>query len=300
MSERWRIRNPSSDGNARARLAAVAGRQFGRVRGDQIGASRTTIARWVERGYLYSELPGVYAVGHAARTTESQLAAAVLYAGHGAALSHGTAAWWWGLVKHAPAVIHVSAPNRRKSRTGIRVHGRREFERVQRNGLPVTTVEQTLFDFAAEAEPGLLRFALANADYAGLLNVAALDAICHPGAAGTTRLRAALAVHRPELAKTRSEIERLLIELCEGFGLPLPKLNVYRHGWLVDAVWDEQRVIVELDGYKNHRTKGQLESDHQRDLELRAHGYTVLRYTWRQLTDTPDAVAADIRERLRV
>jgi len=33
-----------------------------------------------------------------------------------------------------------------------------------------------------------------------------------------------------------------------------------------------------------------LESDHRRDLALRAAGYTVLRYTWHQVTRTPDRV----------
>lgn len=276
----------------------MAGRQFGRVRCDQLDVSRTTIGRWVATGYLHEELPGVYAVGHRARTTESGLAAALLYAGPGAALSHGTAAWWWGLINHPPALIHVSTPKRRISQPGICVHARRHFERVQRNGLPVTPVAQTLLDFAADDGHGLLRFALANSDYHGLLNIEAIDAICRRGAPGSARLQAALAVHRPQLAHARSKIEHLLVEVCEGHGLPLPTLNVYRHGWLVDAVWDEQRLVVELDGYKAHRTKAQLESDHQRDLELRAAGYTVLRYTWHQLTTMPDAVARDIRRHL--
>lgn len=244
--------------------------------------------------------PRVYAVGHAARTTESDLAAAVLYAGHGAMLSHGTAAWRWGLINHPPPGIHISTPKRRKSLPGIRVHERRSVERVMRNGLPVTSIAQTLLDFAVDAKDGLLRFALANADYDDLLNVGALEALCRRGVPGSTRLRAALAVHRPELAQTRSGLERLLFELCEAHRLPLPKLNVYRHGWLVDAVWDEHRLVVEVDGYKGHRTKAQLESDHQRDLELRARGYTVLRYTRRQLTQTPDVVAAEIRRFLAV
>jgi very-short-patch-repair endonuclease len=162
----------------------------------------------------------------------------------------------------------------------------------------VTTVAQTLLDFAADAEDGLLRFALANADYNRLLKIDDVDAICRRGAPGSAHLRNALAAHRPELAHTRSEIERLLIELCDAHRLPLPKLNVYRHGWLVDAVWDEHRLVVELDGYNSHRTKAQLESDHQRDLELRARGYIVLRYTWRQLTEAPAQVASDIRRHL--
>ena len=260
--------------------------------------ARSTVARWVAIGYLLEELPGVYAVGHSAKTTESELAAAVLYAGRGAALSHGTAAWWWGLIKHPPPLIHVSTPKRSKSRSGVHVHGRREFRRVQRNGVPVTAVEQTLLDFAADAPHRLLRLALANADYQGLLNFPALEAVCRRGAPGSARLRAALDAHRPELARARSELERRLIELCEAHRLPLPELNVYRHGWLLDAVWEDRRLVVELDGYEGHRTKGQLEADHQRDLELRAAGYVVLRYTWRQLTETPDAVARDIGRHL--
>lgn len=298
MSERWRIRSGSSYENAKVRVAALAGRQFGRVRRDQIDAAASTVSRWVATGYLLPELPGVYAVGHSARTTESDLAAAVLYAGHGAALSHGTATWWWALIKHPPPLIHVSTPGRRRSMQAIRVHPRRHVERVQRNGLPVTTVAQTLLDFAADAERGLLRFALANADYHQLLDIGAIDAICGHGVPGSSSLRAALAVHRPELAHARSTIERLLVELCEAHGLPLPKLNVYRHGWLVDAIWDEQRVIVELDGYRGHRSKAQLESDHRRDFQLRAAGYTVLRYTWRQLTETSDAVALELHRYL--
>jgi very-short-patch-repair endonuclease len=281
-------------------VAAAAGRQFGRVRRDQIGVSRTTIARWIADGYLYPELPGVYAVGHPARSAESELATALLYGGPGAVLSHATAAWWWGFIKHRPSLIHVSTAGRRRSRAGICVHERRRLERSERNGLPVTTVEQTLLDFAADAERALLRFALANADYHGLLDVAALDAACGRGAFGSVRLRQALAAHRPELAWSRSELERRLIGLCEAHRLPLPRLNVYRHGFLVDAVWDERRLIVELDGYPAHRTKAQLESDHQRDLELRKRGYTILRYTWRQLIQTSEAVALDIRRHLVV
>lgn len=292
------MRKPCPDGNAKVRLAAVASRQFGRVRSDQIGVSRTTIGEWVRTGYLHLELPGVYAVGHAARTTESDLAAAILYAGHGAMLSHATAAWWWGLINHPPATTHVSVPGRRKSRAGIRIHARRQVERVRRNGLPVTTVSQTLLDFAAEAKHALLRFALANADHNDLLDPDAIEALCGRGASGSARLRTALAVHRPELAHTRSELERLLFALCEAQRLPLPQFNVYRHGWLIDALWEDQRLIVEVDGYKGHRTKAQLESDHQRDLELRARGYIVLRYTWRQLTESPEAVARDIRRQL--
>jgi very-short-patch-repair endonuclease len=42
-------------------------------------------------------------------------------------------------------------------------------------------------------------------------------------------------------------------------------------------------------------SEAEIYTDHHRDLELRAARYVVLRYTERQLEETPAAVAADIR-----
>ena len=38
-----------------------------------------------------------------------------------------------------------------------------------------------------------------------------------------------------------------------------------------------------------------MEQDRRRDLDLRAAGYTVLRYTWRQPADEPQRIVADLR-----
>src|SRR6202045_2481733 len=100
---------------AKEAVARVAGRQFGRISWIQLralGVDNRTINRWLATGYLFRVLPGVYAVGHRAKTTEADLFAAVLYAGPGAMLSHATAAWWVGLVKSRPYMIHVSTPRR--------------------------------------------------------------------------------------------------------------------------------------------------------------------------------------------
>jgi hypothetical protein len=257
-----------------------------------LGVPHSTIGDWRAAGYLHWELPRVYAVGHPGRSTESDLAAAVLYAGPGAMLGHGTGVWWLDLLKYPPAQIHVSTPRRIRSRDNIVVHGRRRLERIWRNGLPVTTPTQSIIDYAATGSPDLLRLVLANADYHDLLDLEALSQ------AGNAALSAALQIHLPELALTRSDLEILLLSFCEAQDVPIPEINFPLNGWLVDAVWLEQKVVVEVDGLKGHRTRAQLEHDHQRDLELRAAGYTVLRYTRRQLEQTPAAVAADIRRYL--
>jgi very-short-patch-repair endonuclease len=176
------------------------------------------------------------------------------------------------------------------------VHDRRRIKRIWHRGLPITTPTQTIIDFAATGSADLLRFVLANADYQDILDVEALSNAT--GVAGAPALREALRIHLPELAHTRSRLERLLVGFCQSQHLPIPQVNIQVEGWLVDACWPDRKVVVEVDGWRGHRTWAQLQSDHQRDLELRAAGYVVLRYAERQLVDTPAAVAADIKRYL--
>ena len=127
-------------------MGAVAGRQFGRIASWQLarlGVSRRSISRWVKEGYLHRVVPGVYAVGHVAPSVEGDLATAILYAGPGATFSHATAAWWFGLIDQRPQTIHVSTPRRHKSGRAIKVHDRRDLERVWHHNLPITTPAQT-------------------------------------------------------------------------------------------------------------------------------------------------------------
>src|SRR5579884_875972 len=133
--------------SSKVRLGEVANRQWGRVTAAQIkalGVSKAAATAWVRQGYLHRKLPGVYAVGHSSGGLEADLAAALLYAGPGAMLSHTSAAWWWGLVDDQPRVIHVSTPRRCGSRPGIKVHPRRTTERTWHRRLPLTTLPQTL------------------------------------------------------------------------------------------------------------------------------------------------------------
>jgi hypothetical protein len=273
------------------------GRQSGRARHDQlraIGIARSTISDWRRTGYLYPVLPRVYGVGHAAPSVEADLTAAVLYAGPGAMLSHGTAIWWLGLLKHPPSQIHVSTPRRVRSISNVVVHRERRIEREWRNGLPVTPASRAILDFAATGRSDLLRLVLANADYHDLLDVGGLQRMMGMGVDGTVALRAALAVHLPELAHTRSGDEILLLTFCETQNVPIPEMNVYIGRWLVDAVWWKQRVVVEMDGWPGHRTPAQLYADHERDLGLRAMNFIVLRYARRQFINTPAVVAGDL------
>jgi very-short-patch-repair endonuclease len=263
-----------------------------------LGASDGTVTRWVSDAYLHRILPGVYAIGHSASSVEGDLAAVLLYAGPGAMLSHATAAWWFGLIDHQPLGTDVRTPRRCTSLPAVRVHDRRGLERVRHKGFPITTLPQTLLDLAVLAPLDRVRYALAQAEYHHGLAVGSVWGILGRGRPGSANLRKALARHEPRLARTRSGLERAFLALCERHQIPLPEINVMLEGWLVDAVWPEHRVVVELDGYQGHRFRAQLERDHERDLVLRAAGYIVVRYSEAQVTHRPARVAADLRVQL--
>lgn len=306
------------------RLSVLAGRQFGRVSRLQllsIGVDNDQIKRWIKTGYLLRVHARVYSVGHTGPSLEADLFAALLYAGPGAMLSHGTAAWWIGLVQRPPDPIHVSTPRRCGSLDDVVVHDRREHERVmtfqappkwglgvrpptrQNNGvllrLPSTSIAQTAVDLAGVTGSEPLRLALAELDYRRALDVGTLREICARGRDGSAALKAALQRHQPRLARTRSPLEIRFLELCERHGVPLPEVNAMVHDRRVDAVWRRERVVVELDGEGNHGTWSQIKRDRSTELALRGHGFDVVRYSSDQVDFAGEEVSEDLRARLR-
>jgi predicted transcriptional regulator of viral defense system len=297
MSELWRSGSEGWTQNAKVRLSGLAGRQFGRVSRAQLeglGISKAGVVRWLGEGYLQRLHPGVYAVGHCARTTEGDLAAALLYAGPGAALSGATALWWLGLIDKPPRAIEATTPHRRRSRPDVRVRPRRDRTRIWHRGFPVTPVALALLDYAADAAHDRVRRVLAEAEYRRLLDVDAVRALVGRGRPGSAKLRTALTRHQPRLALTRSVFEERFLALCESAGLPLPECNATIDGLMVDMLWRAEGVIVELDGHDAHDSRAQIERDRRRELRLRAAGFVVLRYTWEQVTREPKLVLGDL------
>jgi predicted transcriptional regulator of viral defense system len=290
------------DQREKERVGVLAGKQHGRVAWHQLVALRiatSTIANWHKDGYLRRVLPKVYAVGHDAPSHEADLVAAVLYAGPGAMLSHASAAHHRALISYAPETIHASTPRSARSVNGwVRVHPERECVRDVYRGIAVTTIPQTLLDLAAAGDLKLLQRAIATLDYRKELHLEAIERACGRGRRGSTRLRAALKDHRPQLAHVNGELEARFFGWCVQWGLPLPRLNVHVQGELVDAYWPQHNLVVELDGYANHSSRAQLHRDRQRDLKLRQAGLNVVRYDWRMLQSEPEQVRNDLDRHL--
>jgi hypothetical protein len=287
----------------KVRLAQVAARQAGRVAAFQfthLGIARATVHGWVRSGYLHEVAPRVYAVGYVAPSRESELWTAVLYAGPGAALSHVTAAHWRELAEFPGSVIHVSTPRTCASLPATVIHCRRAgLARQMVDGMPVTTIAQTVLDVAAStSDLVLVRKLLSEIEYrTGTLNVDRLRVICGRGRPGSGRLNQALDFYDPRLAHANGRLELGFYVFCERrerTGIPLPELNVSIGGVTVDAYFRAYALVVELDGDANHRTPAQRRRDRRNELKLRTHGIEVVRYDWALVEGEPTLVEQDL------
>jgi very-short-patch-repair endonuclease len=93
-------------------------------------------------------------------------------------------------------------------------------------------------------------------------------------------------------------LEETFRELIRASDLPGYEANVLVEGELVDALWRQERVIVELDGFAFHKSRAQFEADRRRDAKLTIAGYCVLRITQQRLQHEPEAVLDDLRKLL--
>jgi hypothetical protein len=231
--------------------------------------------------------------------------AAVLAGGDDAVLSHRSAAALWGIATFRGAA-EITSPRDTRSRDGIRRHVARlpVDEITVRDGIPVTSVHRTLFDYAGISSVGRLEAALREAEYRRLWDRLSLPALIarHPGHRGNAKLRLCLDRLGRTVGFTRSDLEELFLPFVNRFGLPRPHLNARLQvcgGWVeVDCLWRQERLIVELDSRAAHETRSAFETDRDRDRRLQADGWRVVRITWRQLHGAPEALARDLRAML--
>jgi very-short-patch-repair endonuclease/predicted transcriptional regulator of viral defense system len=300
--------NRHSRGESRSRqrrVAELATRQHGVVARDQlvrIGYGADAIDFRIDRGRLHVVHRGVYAAGHPGLSLRGRWMAAVLCAGPAAVLSHRSAAALWGLMKPSAHPTEVTATAERKH-PGLRTHvtSLTAADRTIHDGIPVTSVARTLLDLAAVA-PGRLDRALEESERLELFDLREVEELLarSRGRRGVARLRIALAVYR-EPVFSRSELERRFLRLVRRESLPLLAMNCNVAGHEVDALWPEEQLIVELDGYEYHRTRRAYEDDRLRDDNLALAGHDVVRLTWSRLNepDLGDRLHAHLARRRR-
>jgi hypothetical protein len=286
-------------------LAELAHRQWGVVSLAQLqalGLGGRAVQLRAQTGRLRRLYRGVYAIGGAALPREGRGLAAVLACGDGAVLSHTSAAVHWGLLTYDPPQPHVTAPASKAGAPGIRLHRTRSLDArdtTTHRGIPITTLARTLLDLAATAPRNHLEHALGQALRNELYDHGAIVDVLerHRGRRGT---KALLRVTGDDPAFTRSALERRFLTLCRRAGLPRPLVNhtltaLDHEPYEVDFFFPAHRLVVEIDGWRDHGTRVAFERDRAKDAALVAAGYAVLRFTKRQIVEDPDTVAQRVR-----
>ena len=235
-------------------LAALADRQWGVVTRDQLissGLSAHGIHERVRSRRLIRLHRGVYAIGHRRLRRSGHLLAAVLACGRrSGAFARGCG----GAVEHPGKRGDVDRRDRAFARmvacaaTGIRIHRSGRLgadEATTKDGIPVTTVARTLLDLA-----DVLNNQAEEGDRRGR---PLFDALTAPRTQpGKTRQHTVEGRGR-SAATTRSE-SRIAFAFCAATS-PAPR-QPDRAGYEVDAFWPDANLIVELDGYAAHGTRG--------------------------------------------
>jgi very-short-patch-repair endonuclease len=227
----------------------------------------------------------------------AKVMAAVLACGPDSFGSHETGGSLWTVVRPAlgRATVHVTIVSAdRGRRPGIhphRVDVLAAEDRAVVDGVPVTAPARTLVDIASHVRIRVLEQALAEAERLGLADCDSVAAALKraPRSRGATRLRLLIA-KEGGLTYTRSAAEELFMSLARKVDLPLPKTNVRVGDDEVDFLFRAEKVVVEIDGFAFHSSRRTFEDDRRRDARLAVLGFRVIRVTWRQLTNEPDAV----------
>lgn len=173
-------------------------------------------------------------------------------------------------------------------------------DHVQRvDGLSVTTLPRSLFDLAAVIEERLLDDIVEGLVIAGRVRIPELGAFVQslrrrgkPGTASIT------SVIDRRLAADGTRLERLGLDVLQRGKIADPVLQ-FPAPWderkRIDAAWPPARAGIEWDSRAWHAALDRMADDRRRDRQASLAGWVILRYTWHDLTDDPDAVVDEVR-----
>ena len=267
------------------------------------GLGTDAVSKRARAGRLFRHYRGVYSVGRPDLPPAGRRLAAVLACGPNAVLSHRSAAAQHGLLQDNREMPDVTIPGRaRRPRHGIHVHSSRTLTALDIatvGGIPSTSVARTLVDIGDREPERLVERAVDQAEVLGVFDLAAVEEVLQRAGPkrGAGVLARVLAQHQgPTL--TDRELEERFLALIRGAGLSAPEVNAWVMAGSVpykaDFLWRAEQLVAETDGRAFHTSRKAFEHDRLRDQRLTLAGFAVVRFTWRQVTREPQAVAATV------
>jgi hypothetical protein len=272
---------------------------FNRSQARRAGFDKDAILRRVRRGEWIRLDESVFAVRSARSTWEQSLWASVLSRPR-CALTHETAARLFGLSGFTKTRPVLLLPRGSNTRSPIaRVFESDQYDEVattRLEGLPVTTLPETILLLARDTEAARLEEVFDEAMISNKLDLAAMSKTIDREAGrrtpGTPMLRELTSSRRPGAPSASAGfLEGLLQRILDD-----PRLPSYTREYpftldgvpaRVDFYVSSARLVIEADG-RNWHTKWQdFESDRRRDNSLASRGIQVLRFTYEMLTREP-------------
>jgi very-short-patch-repair endonuclease len=260
-----------------------------------LGWTREAIRHRLEAAAWRTVHSGVFTLTHSALTQVQQWMAASLTAPD-TYLGDRSAANCWGFADFAVPVETVvrngSGGPRRLDGVLVRRSILLPGETTRKEGIPITTAARTLIDVCA----GLSQRAAGRAFRESLrLRVTSARelAAClfrHKGRRGTailwdlSRRYSTLPYWR-----CRSNAEARALEILHDAGLSPDRVNAEIRGIEADLVWDERKLIIEIDGPQFHQFK---DEDERKQAVWEAAGYTVRRVPSDVVFNAPEVLIA--------
>lgn len=296
------------------RIATLAVSQLGtftRAQALDAGLSNRQLRGRVRSGHLEQAGPNTFRVAGVPTTPRSRLAQLALDIGPPVVTAGPTAAALHelnGFELGAPYHLLVPA-HRSVQRLGAVVHRTGRFDSIDRcevDGFATTSLVRTVVDLARWCAPEQIRGVLEQTIADGRLSESELfqriASLRSQGRYGIPMLLSVLE-HREFTRGGDSWLEREYLRLLTRAGIPRPETQVVLTRAAdrivrVDCFFPDSNLVVELMGYRFHRTRSQLNRDAQRHNALMASGRRVLQFTYDQVTNEPDATVAHTRATL--
>lgn len=264
------------------------------------GLSPDTAWRRVRSGAWTRLYPGVFLAGGHRLTGEARVRAAALHSGalrtgDGPLVGSASAAFWHGMLRDPGEVAEIVVPPAAglRSRTGLRVRRRivDAADRVVVRGVAVVAPPRAALDTAVAMTTGGPAF-LDRALQKHVRFPAVYRAYCRslgsPGSAKAGRMLTAAADGAGSVA------ERLLVTILRRAGITGWLLGHPFGPYTIDLAFPVPRVAVEVDGWAWHVDVDRFRTDRRKGNELVEAGWTLLRFTWHDLSESPATAVAEI------
>jgi hypothetical protein len=276
---------------------------------ERYGLSMSTVRYRIRPGGPWQRiLPGVYLTFSGTPTRDQLDMSALLYVGHGAALTGLAALRRMGVRAQSQTAIDVLVPAAygRASLDYVRVRRTKQFPAL------VLVQAEIQFVMVPRAVVDATQYMTDIKDVRAVVAAAVQQGRCTTrelqGEIATRRLRDGGRLRKvlaEVTAGVRSSPEADLMHLIKRAGLPQPLFNprLFINGQYLarpDAWWPEVGVAVEVDSREWHLSPEDWQATMERHARMAAAGIRVLHFSPHQIRTQPQMVVAVIRQALQV